>query len=79
MLVYELLNVVSHREEPEPLFLIERHWIAPESLDRNSTTLSNLQENASPSSRAQLFVLFPEPLKLLAIIVLHGPVLRVLV
>src|SRR5947199_6927582 len=53
----ELLDVVRHREQPEPLLLIERHGVAPQSIHGDATTLRNLEKGALAGPSAGLLAL----------------------
>src|SRR5437667_406689 len=67
----ELLDVIRHREQPEPLLLIERHGVAPQSIDGHSPTLRDLEKRALPSPGAELLVLSLKSLELRMHVVWH--------
>src|SRR5438093_723137 len=68
----ELLDVVRHREQPEPLLLIERHGVAPQSINGDATTLRHLEKGALAGPCAELLVLPLKSFQLRTHIICHG-------
>src|SRR5436309_11105574 len=68
----ELLDVVRHREQPEPLLLIERHGVAPQSINGDATTLRDLEKGALAGPCAELLVLPLKSFQLRTHIICHG-------
>src|SRR6266487_2606226 len=71
VLFNELLDVIRHREQPEPLLLIESHGVAPQSIDGHSPTLRDLEKRALPRPGAELLVLPLKSLELRMHVVWH--------